>query len=184
MTATESLTIGILGALIVWLIKSMVGWVLRRRAINEVILLDIQSRIDSWNNNKKFLDRLISDIHTGHKIPYTALFQLSEASFFNDLLSEIIAYLPDHFAKISKVYTAFKEADELLSGILRDLTIWKEKDYILDDSDVRYLKAKSDRISSYVFIFNKKPIANLSDLPNDYRGIQGPEAITGTIPNE
>jgi hypothetical protein len=185
MTATESLEVGVLVALIVWLVKSGVGWVLRRRAINEAIMLDIQSRIDSWTTNKNFLDRLMdSDLRTGHLVPYTALFQPSEANLFNALLSEIIVYLPDQFARISKIYTAFREAEDLLSGILRDLTIWKEKAHLLDESDVKYLKAKRDRVGSYVSIFTRKPMTNLSDLPNDYRGIQGTEAITGTIPND
>jgi len=184
MTATESLAVGVLVALLVWLVKSGVGWLVRRRAIDEAILLDIQSRIDFWDTNKSFLDRLMdSDLRAGHPVPYTALFQPSDDTLFKALLSEIIVYLPDKFAKISKIYTAFSEAEDLLSGVLRDLSIWKEKVHILDESDVKYLKAKRDRVGSYVSIFDKKPITKLSDLPNDYRGIQGTEAITGTIPN-
>lgn len=185
MNATESLAVGILVALVVWLIKSGVGWILRRRAINEAIMLDVRSRIEMWSTNKQFLDSLMdSDLRAGHEVPYTALFQPSKDTLFNSLLSEIIVYLPDKFAKISKVYAAFSEAEDLLFGILRDLTIWKEKQHILDKSDIKYLKAKRDRICSYVLIFNRRPIRSLRDLPNDYRGIQGTEVITGTIPNE
>ncbi len=123
-----------------------------------------------------------SDLSAGHVVPYTAIFQPSKDTLFNALLSEIIVYLPDQFAKISKIYAAFSEAEDLLFGILRDLTIWKEKAQILDESDIKYLKAKRDRIGSYVTIFIKNPIKGLGDLPSDYRGIQGTEAITGTIP--
>lgn len=185
MNATQSLAVGVLVALIVWIVKSGVGWILRRRAINEAILLDIRSRIEMWSTNKQFLDRLMdSDLSTGHKVPYSALFQPSKDTLFNALLSELIVYLPDQFAKISKIYAAFGEAEDLLFGILRDLTIWKEKSHIVDESDVKYLKSKRDRINSYVSIFSKQPIHSLCDLPSDYRGIQGTEAITGTIPNE
>ena len=185
MTATESLAVGVLVALIAWLLKSMVAWILRRRAISEAIILDIQSKIDSWATNKNFLDRLIdSDLRVGHPVPYTALFKPSEATLFNALLSEIIVYLPDQFAKVTKLYGAFGEAEDLLSGILRDLTIWKEKAHVLDESDVKYLKAKRDRVGSYVSIFNKNLITSLSSLPSDYRGIQDTAAITGTIPND
>lgn len=183
MNATESLIIGVLVALVVWLVKSGVGWILRRHAISEAILLDVCSRIEMWSTNKQFLDRLTdSDLTVGREVPYTALFQPSKDTIFNSLLSEIIIYLPDQFAKISKAYSVFREAEDLLFGILRDLTIWKEKSHILDDSDIKYLKAKRDRIGSYVSIFNKQPMRSLGDLPNDYRGIQGTEAITGTIP--
>lgn len=185
MNALESLAVGILVALIVWLVQSVVGWVLRRRAISEAIVLDIQSRIDSWATNKLFLDRLMdSDLRVGKTVPYTALFQPSNDTLFKALLSEIIVHLPDQFARISKMYGAFREAEELLAGILRDITIWKEKAHVLDDSDIKYLKAKRDRIASYVSIFGKRPIGKLRDLPNDYRGIQGTEVITGAIPNQ
>lgn len=185
MNVSESLAVGILVALVVWLVKSGVGWILRRRAINEAIMLDVCSRIEMWSTNKQFLDRLMdSDLSAGHEVPYTALFQPTKDTLFNSLLSEIIVYLPDQFAKISKVYAAFSEAEDLLFGILRDLTIWKEKTHILDESDIKYLKAKRDRVGSYLSIFNRRPIRSLGDLPNDYRGIQGTEAITGTIPNE
>lgn len=184
MNATESLAVGVLVALVVWIFKSGVGWILRRRAIKGAILLDIQSRIEMWKTNEQFLYRLMdSDLCVGLKVPYSALFHPSKDSLFNSLLSETIIYLPDQFAKISKIYSAFREAEDLLLGILRDLTIWKEKSHTLDESDIKYLKAKRDRISSYVFIFNKRPIQSLMDLPGDYRGIQGTEAITATIPN-
>jgi len=185
MNATESLAVGVLIALVVWIVKSGVGWILRRRAINEAILLDIRSRIEMWSTNKQFLDRLMdSDLSAEQEVPYSAIFQPSKDTLFNALLSETIVYLPDQFAKISKVYAAFREAEDLLFGILKDLTIWKEKAHVLDESDIKYLKAKRDRISSYVSIFKKRPIQNLGDLPGDYRGIQGTEVITGTIPNE
>jgi phage FluMu gp28-like protein len=80
------------------------------------------------------------------------------------------------------MYASFREAEDLLSGFLRDVTIWKEKEHVLDESDIKYLKAKRDRIGSYVSIFDKNKIRTLSDLPSDYRGVQGTEAITGTIP--
>lgn len=182
MTATESLAIGVLVSLIVWLVKSGTGWILRRNAITEAILLDIQSRVNFWTTNKNFLDRLIdSDLRVGHPIPYTALFQPSQATLFNALLTEMVVYLPDQFARTSKVYAALGEAEDLLSGIFRDLTIWKEQAHILDDSDVKYLKAKRDRVSSYILIFNKKTISKLSDLPDDYRGIYGTEVVASTI---
>jgi len=184
MNASESFAVGVLGALLVWLVKSGVGWFLRRRAIYKAILLDIQSRVELWSSNKQFLNKLVdSDLSIGREVPYTALFQPSKDSLFHSLLSETIIYLPDLFAKISKIYAAFQEAEELLLGILRDLTIWKEKSHILAKSDVDYLKAKRDRINSYESIFNKRPIISLCDLPGDYRGIQGTEAITGTIGN-
>lgn len=185
MDATESLAVGVSIALVVWIVKSVVGWILRRRAVNGAILLDIQSRIEMWTTNMQFLDRLMdSDLLVGQEVPYTALFQPSKDSLFKSLLSEIIVYLPDKFAKVSKVYVAFREAEDLLLGILSDLTIWKEKHHKLDDSDIKYLKAKRDRVGSYVSVFNKKSIKTLRDLPVDYRGIHGTEIITGTIQNE
>ena len=183
MNATESLAVGILVALTVWLVKSAVGWILRRRAIGEAMLLDIRSRIDSWATNKAFLDRLLeSDFRAGQTVPYTALFEPPNATLFNALLSEVIVYLPDQFARISKMYASFREAEDLLSGFLRDVTIWKEQGHVLDESDIKYLKAKRDRIGSYVSVFDKNKIGTLRDLPSDYRGVQGTEAITGTIP--
>ncbi len=185
MTVTESISAGILIALIVWIVKSTVGWVLKRKAISEAIMLDIKSRIELWRTNDIFLEGLVKeDSKEGGKIPYSALFAPSKNTLFNSLLSQLITFLPDKIAKISKLYDAFREADELLSGILRDITIWREKEHILDSDDIKYLRAKKDRISSYVSIFTKNPIVKLSDLPTDYRGIQGTEAITGTIPSE
>ena len=185
MSVTESFSVGVLVALVVWLVKSVIGWFLRRKAIKEAILLDVQSRIEMWTSNKQFLDRLMdSDLSIGQVVPYTALFKPSKDTLFHALLSEVVTYLPDKFAKISKVYSAFREADELLFGILRDLTIWREKSHILDESDVKYLKAKRDRITSYVSVLSKNPIKKIEDLPVDYRGIQNTELITGTIPNQ
>ena len=185
MTALESLVVGILVAVLVWLIKSVIGLMLRRKAIKDALLLDIRSRINSWETNKSFLDGLIdNELRLGRKVPYTAMFRQSKTTLFDALLSEIITHLPDHFPNISKMYSAFKEAEDLLAGILRDMTLWKEQNHLLDESDIKYLRAKRDRIVSYVQIFKRKEIKGLQDLPVDYRGIQGTEAITGTIPNE
>jgi hypothetical protein len=53
----------------------------------------------------------------------------------------------------------------------------------MDSDDLKYIKAKRDRISSYIAIFTKNKIGKLNDLPKDYRGIHGTEVITGTISN-
>ena len=183
MTASEALTVGVLVAVVGWVIKSLIGLFLRRRAIVGALLLDIQTRISTWDTNKRFLDRLIdNDMKSGEIVPYTALFQLSKSTLFDALLSELISHLPDHFPNVSKIYGAFNEAEELLTGILRDITIWKEKERKLSEEDLKYLRAKRDRIASYVSIFKRKGIRKLGDLPTDYRGIQGTEVITGTIP--
>ena len=71
----ESLIVGVLVAIIGWVIKSVVALYLRRKAIVGALLLDIQTRISSWDTNKKFLDKLIdSDLKPGEAVPYTALF--------------------------------------------------------------------------------------------------------------
>lgn len=183
MTASETLATGVLVAIVGWAIKSLVGLYLRRKAIVGALLSDIQTRIDSWDTNKRFLDRLIdTDMKPGQEVPYSALFEPSKSTLFDALLSELITHLPDHFPNVSKLYGAFKEAEDLMAGILRDITIWKEEQHILSEGDIRYLRAKRDRIVSYVFIFKKKEISRLAELPTDYRGIQGTELVTGTIP--
>lgn len=182
MTFTDTLTMGILIAVLGWVIKSFIGLTLRRKAIGKALLFDIQSTIGNWDNNIQFLDKLIDNkLKVGFVVPYTSLPQSSKLTLFDTLLSELISHLPDHFPNVSKLYSAFKEADELLAGILRDITSWKEQEHELSEDDIKYLKAKRDRISSYVSIFKKKEISKLSDLPTDYRGIQGTEAIIGTI---
>ncbi len=183
MTFSESLVVGVLVAIVGWIIKSVVGLFLRRRAIAGALLLDIQTRIDNWNRNMQFLNGLVNtDLKAGATVPYTALFQASQTTLFDSLLSELISHLPDHFPSLSKIYGAFKEAEELLAGLLRDISVWKEKAHPLSEEDIKYLRAKRDRIASYVAIFNKQPITALNSLPKDYRGVQGTEAITASIP--
>jgi hypothetical protein len=179
----ESLIVGILGAIIVWLVKSLVGLYLRRQAIKSALLTDIQTKIITWVGNKKFLDELIkSKLAEDQEVPYTAHFQAPLTTLYDVLLIQIISHLPDHFTDISKMYSAFKEADELLEGVLQDLTIWKEQRHKLKKEDIDYLVAKRDRIASYVDKFKEREIRTLSDLPQDYQGVQGAEVVTKTIP--
>lgn len=184
MNVSQSLVVGIGVALFVWVLKVVVTSVMRRKALKDALLADIRSRIGQADTNEQFLRTLIEqDIKAGCQVPYTANFEPSSTTLFDALLSELISLLPDHFANLSKIYAAFKELEQLLAGILRDLTIWKETGKRLDADDVRYLRAKRERISSYVLILKAHRIAGLRDLPTDYRGIHGTEAITGTIPS-
>lgn len=179
----ESLIVVILGAIVVWLVQSLVGFFLRRQAIESALLADIQTKEINLVGNKKFLDELIDNkIAEDEEVLYTAHFQAPKTTLYDVLLTQIISHLPDHFTAISKIYTAFKEVDELLEGILQDLTIWKEQHHKLKKEDIDYLGAKRDRIASYVSKFNEREIRTLSDLPQDYRGVQGPEIVTKTIP--
>jgi hypothetical protein len=185
MTFSEALGVGILVAVIGWALKSLIGLYLRRKALKGALLIDIQSRISVWNSNKAFLDRLVdADIKPADKVPYTAFYQPSKESLFTALLSELMSHLPYQFPHISKIYGAFNEVEELLIGFFRDITKWKENSHVLSEADIRYLRAKRDRISSYVAIFNKAEIRKLSDLPKDYRGIHGTEVVTGTITSD
>lgn len=178
----ESLTVGMLVAIGGWVIKSLVALYLRRTAIVGALLLDIQTRIGGWDTNKIFLDKLIDiDLKLGESIPYTALFQPAQTTLFDALLSELISHVPDHFPNLSKIYGAFKEAEQLLAGILQDISIWKEQAHRLSVDDIKYLRAKRDRIVSYVAVFKKKDINKLADLPTDFRGVQGTEVVTGAI---
>ena len=178
----ETLTVGILVAIGGWVIKSIVGMYLRRRAIVGALLLDIQTRTTGWDTTQKFLEKLIDiDLKPGKSVPYTALFEPAQTTIFDALLSELISHLPDHFPNLSKIYAAFKEADQLLVGILRDISIWKGTGHTLSDEDIKYLRAKRDRIISYIAVFKKRDIKSLSDLPTDYRGVQGTEVVTGAI---
>jgi len=182
LSALETLIIGVLITIVGWIITSFYGFERRRRAIARALILDIQTRIQAWNTIKTFLDHLIdNDIKVGWKIPYTALFQLSEPTPFDvlSLLPVILHYY--HFSNILKTYYAFKEAEKLLTSLLRDITIWKEDEHVLSKEDIKYLCAKRDQIVSYISIFKQKEINKLGDLSKNYRGIQGTEGIISTI---
>ena len=182
MSASQALVVGVLVALFGWLLKSSIGWYLRRMAISDALLSDIRRQMESWQRNEKFLDRLLdSDLSVGKKVPYSARFDPPKRNLFDALLSELVSHVPYHFGNLSKIYATFREAEELLSGILQDLTVWKQRGRELSKSDIDYLKAKRSRIKSYVEIFTRQPLSKLSDLPSDYRGIQGTETVTARI---
>ena len=119
MTPTESIGVGILVAIVVWLVKSGIGFVLRRGAIRDALIFDIRSRIVTITGDVDFLDELVDlKIKVGTTIPYSARYELPKYRLFEALLPDIVSHLPIYFSHILEMYSAIKGANELTHGIL------------------------------------------------------------------
>ena len=174
MTASEAFLVGLGGALAVWLIKIVITTLLRRKALSDALIFDLRERRQRLSDDCNFLETLVeSKLELGKAVPYTARFTFNEPHLFRTSMPEVIAYMPDRFTSVATTYSAFVDANHLISGLVDDLTTLMRQRTQLNREDIKMLRARKDRVCSYRDAMNATSFSDLKELPRDYEVLKG-----------
>jgi hypothetical protein len=179
MDIATKLLVGILVSVVAWSITSISMFLLKRRRMRDALLCDIAIRAVNVVENRKYIEALFDDvIKEGKKIAYSCRYTRTDDSLYKSTLGELIRVSDRRtLLKITKAYTMLDELDILAEGFFLDITKWREKERILSEDDVRFLRKKKERILSMCDLAPKPEIKGLSDLRDDYQGKLGPESL-------
>jgi len=96
----------------------------------------------------------------------------------NSIQKELPVYLskPD-LVKVIKFYQTIWELDLSINGLAVTLGIWERDSRELTKKDIEHLKKRSARIESFCDIIISGTITTISDLPDDYSGVESAQAV-------
>jgi hypothetical protein len=178
MTEAEKIILGAVVAIGVWIIKSIVSFILVRGRISGGLIEEIHSNLNQVKEAKKYLDKLKSLIQVGQPLPYIDKFNKTNNSFYSTQIDN----LPTHYGmktikKVNKFFYSFWELQVAIEGLINHLQQIKNEKRSVQKEDYERLKKKFERIDKLSDVLTSKKIENLSNLPENYEGRLGSDSI-------
>lgn len=176
---TDTILITIFGALIIWVLKGFVSFFIINSRIKAGLLADIKMHAEGVRRQKVAVKTLVE--HTakeGQKLPFPFSYNVGQYSFYHSIQKDLPIYLAkSNLVKVIKFYQNIWELDVSINGLSDTLSIWERESKTLTEDDIKHLKDRSVRIESFCDVIISKEIITISDLPDDYDQIKGPETV-------
>ncbi len=176
--ATSALAVTLIG----WSITKTARFFRRQDRIKKALLVDIEIQFDGLRTMSHATEDLFKKyVKADKKIPYSFLYQPGEYLLYQALLQDLTIYLcRDQLTKVIKLYQKLWESEAVIDGFATTMRAWEQNKRELSQDDVVHLEKKKDRIASYCKVIAAKDIKRLSDLPNDYEDVEGPDATAAS----
>ncbi len=178
MTITDRLLITIIGGAVLWVLKEVVTYFVRRNRVLCALEADISFQQDEVKDDLASISALFDSeiLAVGKKMS----FPLKYSPEPHMVLSAYLSCLPNFVGgksliRIFKFYDAVSEFESALAGFCDLLCLWEGRSKILEESDVKHLKKRLDRMCSIANAITQKEIKAIGELPEDYRCVQNLE---------
>lgn len=172
MTFTDKLLVTLIAGLLLWVIKDLTLYFVKRNRIRAALLTEVSFLITALRNTQQYLnDSFNQTVPIGKKIEYSATFTPEDFDIYKEYSPVLTSYLGERdLVRIIKFYRAIHEFEVLCAGLFADLDKWKTQERVLTQEDIQYLGRKKARILSIAEIVTCKETKQLADLPEDYKG--------------
>ena len=183
MTLTDRILATILGGLALWLITKVVSYFVKRSRIQAALLADIAIHIAGAMKQRDAVAKLIENhVSEGQKLPFPISYDVGEYLLYKSLQKDLPEYLrKTEIVKVVKFYQALWEMDVSIKGLASTLGKWEENDVVLSKEQVAHAKRWKERVDSYCQILTGRDVRELTDLPDDYRLVKGPETVVAKL---
>ena len=178
MTITDRLLITIIGGFLLWAVKELIVFFVRRNRVLNALESDISFQQDEVKDDIASIRALFESevLSEGKKIP----FPLKYSPEPHMVLSAYLSCLPNFMRaksliRLFKFYDAISEFEAAMAGFCDLLCLWEERQKELSKSDIKHLKNRLDRMNSLALAITSRPINGIRDLPEDYRSVQNLE---------
>lgn len=177
MSLSEKLLISILAALTVWLLTSAIGHFIRRGRLRAALLEDIKLHVAGAEHQQNAVRKLIKQhAIVGHQIPFPIYYNVGDFLLYRSLQKDLTRYLRSkELVKVIKYYQALWELDVCINGLASVLGAWERDAIKLTNLHINHLNNRKERIDSLCKVLSGQEIRDISDLPDDYRNVEGPE---------
>jgi len=179
MSLTDSLLATIVGAIVVWLITTTASHFLKKSKLRAALLADVTINIGGVKAQRLAVAKLVED-HAieGQKLKFPISYKVGEYLLYKSIQHDLLDYLSKaELVKVVKFYQTMWELDIAINGIASTLGTWERDGIALSSEQVNHVKKRKERIDSFCKIICSKEIGKLTDLPDDYRSIKGPETV-------
>jgi len=179
MTITDRLLITIIGGAVLWMLKEVVTYFVRRNRVLCALESDISFQQSEVNDDLASVTALFDSgmLKTGNKISFPLKYNPEPHMVLNAYLSCLPNFVRSKsLIRIFKFYDAVSEFESALAGFCDLLCLWEQREKKLDESDIKHLKTRLDRMKSIANAITQKSIESISELPEDYRCVQNLEA--------
>lgn len=179
MSLTDSLLVSILGAMVVWLVTTIVSHLLKRSRLRAALLADVTINISGVKEQRAAVATLVEDhAIVGQKLPFPISYKVGEYLLYRSIQNDLLAYLNKaELVKVVKFYQTMWELYIAINGIALSLGTWERDGVALTKEQVNHVKKRKERIDSFCEVICSKEIRELNDLPDDYRLIKGSETV-------
>ena len=168
----------VIGGFVGWVaIQSVSYFVVRSRLITYIVV-QANSRLQSSHSNCKWLQKLANDHSAAGVIATDApRYSPDHAEDLHESRELILRYLSrSQIERVTKFLSYLWEAEYLTEGVCDAIGAYAKGGRPLVADDCQYLRDKVGRVTSIVSQWPRS-INSLEDLPIDYAGVQGPEAV-------
>lgn len=179
MTLTERILATILGGITLWLITKIASYFVKRSRIQAALLADINIHIAGAIEQRDAVAKLI-EVHVveGQKLPFPIPYNVGEYLLYKSLQKDLPEYLRKaEIVKVVKFYQALWEMDVSINGLASTLGKWEKDEVVLSKEQVTHAKKRKERVDSFCQMITGSDVRELSDLPDDYRSVKGPETV-------
>lgn len=179
MSLTDSLLVSILGAIVVWLITTIISHLLKKSKLRAALLADVTLNVAGVKEQRLAVSKLVED-HAieGQKLPFPISYKVGEYLLYKSIQNDLLDYLNKaELVKVVKFYQTMWELDIAINGIASTFGTWERDGIALSLEQVNHIKKRKERIDSFCEVICSKEIRKLMDLPDDYSSIKGPETV-------
>lgn len=179
MSLTNSLLVTILGTIIVWVTTTIISHLLKKAKLRAALLADVSINMNGVKQQQLAVAKLVED-HAieGHKLAFPILYKMGEYLLYKSIQHDLLDYLNKvELVKVVKFYQTMWELDVAIHLIASTMSTWERDGVALSLEQVNHIKKRKERIDSFCEIICSKEIRKLTDLPDDYRYIKGPETV-------
>lgn len=179
MSLTDSLLVTILGAIVVWLITTIVSHLLKKSKLRAALLADVTINVSGVREQRIAVAKLVEDhAIVGQKLTFPITYKVGEYLLYKSIQNDLLNYLNKaELVKVVKFYQKMWELDVAINGIASTFGIWERDGIALSIEQVNHIQKREERIDSFCEIICSKEIRKLMDLLDDYRSIKGPDTV-------
>ena len=176
---TDKLLIAIISGIIIWAIKELIVYLIRRARLRAGLISDIIIHVAGASEQKGAVNVLVNETaKEGEPLPFPVSYNVGQYGFYSSVQKELPVYLRENeLIKVIKFYQAIWELDVSVNGLATTLGLWERDKRELSASDIKHLKKRKSRIESFCDLISSKEIKKISDLPDDYRQVKGAETV-------
>lgn len=175
---SSRITIAALGGFMGWVLTTSVGLIILRARLISYLIVVINTHLKNYYDSIAWIEAVKDQtIKDGHLIKLAASYTKDELSDLTGVRNQCLKLLTkNELLQVTKLIQRMLEVEALMAGFCESLHAYKQKEIVLDASDVDYLIKKKSRILSYLKLLPLS-IDKITDLPIDYSGIHGPEVL-------
>lgn len=168
----------VVGGFVAWVAVQGVGYYVVRSRLITYLVVQANTRLQSAHSNREWLERLGSEHSVvGVTATLAPRYSPDHAEDLHESRDLVLRYLSrSEIERVTKFLSYLWEAEYLTEGICEAIGDCARRATPLVADDCRYLRDKVARVSSIVSKWPRS-IKNLDELPIDYAGVQGPDAV-------